>query len=1121
MSLIDHVSIEPRFQRAVRIDTDLGDTDALRGFVCPPSSVEILKRLAHHVSDTGQAAFTWTGPYGSGKSSLVIALSALMNGKKDLREEAAEIVGRDVAEVLWEKLPPRKKGWRILGAVGRKDDPVRIIGEAIERSEYAEPCEWDEARVLKTLSALAQEKPASHGGLILFIDEMGKLLEAAARGVGDVHILQQIAELASRSNGRLVFIGILHQGFDEYATRLSRDLRDDWTKIHGRFVDLPVNVGGEEQISILSRAISGTPPSAEHLPAARAVGEVIVANRAGASEAIVDLLRSCWPLHPVTAALLGPISRRRFGQNQRSVFGFLNSAEPFGFREFLGSGEDGDLYEPARLWDYLRVNLEPAILSSPDGHRWAMAVEAIDRCAALGGDELHIALLKTISIIDLFKDQSGLVPDRRALEVSVLGARSRDVKAALTQLTKWSLIVFRKFTNAFGVYAGSDFDIEAAIEDKTADHPEVDMGLVRSLSGLQPVLCKRHYHATGALRWFDVELVKSSKVEGYLDAFSPADGTIGAFVLVVPDGGESYERLSKDMRKLARKALAWDIVLGVSQHADFVVKLALEVQALEKVRMLPDLQGDAVARREVNARLSSTQGQFEGEVQRAMSVAEWFHAEDKPRTLASRQISEMASDLADARYPETPHLPNELINRIKPSSNAVAAQNALLKLMVTRAREPRLGIEGYPAEGGLYLSMLETTGLHARDGEGYAFADPRKVENDPAGLAPLWTAAEDYLKSNADRAVPLSELYDLWGAAPFGLKRGVMPILGVAFMLSMSASVALYRETIFQPAFNDLDIDYLVKDPALIALRWMDLNENARSLLSGLADLVRDLDRTNALTNLEPIDVGRGLVAVFDRVSPWTKRTMRLSRNASAVRNIFKKANDPNRLIFNDLPSLFVGETGNADTTEVIANVREGLEELVSAYPELLHRMRANVLNELQVPNPSPKAIEDLRSRAENIRDLAGDFKLEAFVGRIANFHATDQDMEGLASLAVGRPPRVWSDADVDRAAFALAELCQAFNRAEAFAHVKGRTDKREAMAVVVRVAGSSMPVYGAFDINDTENQEVDAIVARLQSSLDGADNKLVLAALARLSSQLINDQDGERTIETRREVSA
>ena len=80
MPLADHLHIERRFLRSIRIDTDVRDIKALEGFVCPASSAEVLLAMARHVSETGQGAFTWTGPYGSGKSSLVVALSALLNG---------------------------------------------------------------------------------------------------------------------------------------------------------------------------------------------------------------------------------------------------------------------------------------------------------------------------------------------------------------------------------------------------------------------------------------------------------------------------------------------------------------------------------------------------------------------------------------------------------------------------------------------------------------------------------------------------------------------------------------------------------------------------------------------------------------------------------------------------------------------------------------------------------------------------------------------------------------------------------------------------------------------------------------------------------------------------------
>ena len=156
-------------------------------------------------------------------------------------------------------------------------------------------------------------------------------------------------------------------------------------------------------------------------------GVAALTNRA-TSDDLPQLLEDCWPLHPVVACLLGPISRRRFGQNQRSIFGFLNSTEPRGFQDFLRSAQDGELYPPDLLWDYLSFNLEPSIMASPDGHRWALAVDALERCQALGGEELHLRLLKIIALIDLFKERSGLVANAAALRWALSAYGDEEIK---------------------------------------------------------------------------------------------------------------------------------------------------------------------------------------------------------------------------------------------------------------------------------------------------------------------------------------------------------------------------------------------------------------------------------------------------------------------------------------------------------------------------------------------------------------------------------------------------------------------------------------------------------------------------------------------------------------------
>ena len=258
MALSERVRIARRFLRSVRIDSDFDDAAILEGFVCPQSSAEVLLTMVQHVSETGQGAYTWTGPYGSGKSSLVVALSALLNGNAGLQKEAAKVFGKKLTKAVWTSLPTGSKGWRILPVVARRDAPVAVIGDAVKRMGLVSRRPrggWTETNLIAALTDAAAEKPSTHGGLVLFIDEMGKFLESAAQDGSDIYILQQLAEAASRSNGRFLLVGVLHQAFEEYAHRLSHEMRDEWAKIQGRFIDLVVNTAGEEQIDLISRAI--------------------------------------------------------------------------------------------------------------------------------------------------------------------------------------------------------------------------------------------------------------------------------------------------------------------------------------------------------------------------------------------------------------------------------------------------------------------------------------------------------------------------------------------------------------------------------------------------------------------------------------------------------------------------------------------------------------------------------------------------------------------------------------------------------------------------------------------------------------------------------------------------
>ena len=129
-ALADTVHVGRRFQRSIRIDTDLGDPKALDGFICPRSSADVLLTMARHVAETGQGAFTWTGPYGGGKSCAALLVANLVAGNKKQRSLAEGIVGPELAEQFSSAFPGRGRAWDVLALTGRRTSLAVALAEA-------------------------------------------------------------------------------------------------------------------------------------------------------------------------------------------------------------------------------------------------------------------------------------------------------------------------------------------------------------------------------------------------------------------------------------------------------------------------------------------------------------------------------------------------------------------------------------------------------------------------------------------------------------------------------------------------------------------------------------------------------------------------------------------------------------------------------------------------------------------------------------------------------------------------------------------------------------------------------------------------------------------------------
>ena len=481
-----------RFQRSIRIDTDFNDLGIVDTFVSSETADKTIIDMCHQIKN-GQQAFTWTGSYGSGKSSLALILhGALSHKNHQLYKKSMDLISktaREVVENTFENFSKRI----ILPIVAGKNDLEDLITKNLDIHDAVGKGD-DLINRLKNLSEEQQ--------LVMFVDELGKYLEYASSKNQDIMFLQNLAEVCNRSNGKLIFIGILHQSFSEYSKSSDQSIRDEWSKIQGRFIDIPINVSAEEQINLMSYSLSFDSNNWEKFDHKNHIKifKKEVKNKHGWLS--LDKLDNLYPLNPITAFLISAISKRAFAQNQRTIFGFLNSVEPYGFKTVYFSEQTrSDFnYSPTHLWDYLYANLDVSISNSPDSHNWITMVDIIEQ-ANSAVDEFSLNVLKCISLIQIFGNRTLVKNIKENIYASFPFKTSKKIDEALNILLDKRFLLYRETSKTFHVTEASDFDFDAALNRFLQNEDENNDEVLGNIIDLKPIIGKRHYIETGNFRF--------------------------------------------------------------------------------------------------------------------------------------------------------------------------------------------------------------------------------------------------------------------------------------------------------------------------------------------------------------------------------------------------------------------------------------------------------------------------------------------------------------------------------------------------------------------------------------------------------------------------------------------
>lgn len=1049
MKLESKISVNTHYTRSVNVERDADNVAVVRSYIPTSRALRTLERIQSSFgSHQAPRAWSLVGPYGSGKSSFSVFLSQLLSNPEESATRAAAAVLKGADEQLKSQFflhtrktkgycsvlitgSPEPLGVRIIkgltkaaeAAIGA--DRRKASKQLIETLHQAQTQTHVQASELINLVSRMQDALVAneYKGLIITIDELGKFLEYEARhyGANDIYLLQALAEHACSGHAaNLLLFVLLHQSFEQYAKGLGESLKKEWSKVQGRFEEVPFLESAEQVLRIVSAAFNTSLSATEEKTVkAKVKQHVALLSQQNALPAGLPakeaegLFFDCYPLHPISAILL-PVLCQKIAQNERTLFSYLGSQEPNGFGDLLKSLDVGGFIYPHHIYDYFITN-QPAVLGDHFTHRrWVEVITAIDR---LGDAEAStIQLLKTIGLLNIIGAKGGL---KASAEILDCCSDDTDFSKNIKKLTQRSIITFRKFNGEYRVWQGSDFDLEEALREEIGKLGNFSLShKLASRKVMLPVVARRYTIENGALRYFQPAFVDAQSYK-QADA-NPSEPTL-VFFLAAGQDDEALFR--KEVRNHFSDLCIAVLCLNGSQLREATAEV-IALQNIEATRQ--ELSNDPIAKRELQDRLTAAEAAEDELLQDLLDypeAAEWHWSGKRLPVDGKRQLQEQFSRVLSAVYKEAPRIHNELINRDKPSSQAAAARNKLLALLLDSTEKRDLGIEKFPPEKAIYRSVLREMGLHVESKGKWKLSAPTSESS----IYAAWCRIDEFLATTEVAPRSFAELTAELIAPPYGIKEGVIPILYIVATLVYQHEIAIYEERIYRPCFTVEMLERFVKRPEEFTFQRFRIQGLRASIFTEYSKAL-----FGSSTKKTVVELIRPLAQFIGDLPDYTQRTRSsdIGEAAKAVRNAFNIAKSPEQLLFEDLPIALgfsnLQQEQESDLTGFAKALQDALRELKYAYPNLLEKQQKLLAQAFHM--------SETRTLAELRRTVIGRYEgldqytidadgLRAFIKRLTK-HDGDDDMwlQNILMFLGQKPAEKWSDADRAEAEIKLSD---------------------------------------------------------------------------------------------------
>ena len=856
MKYSDIIEINENFQYSINLQFDINDMTKIKEYIPTSDSCEVLEYYIDSLLGNASKATTLVGPYGKGKSHLLLILITLLN---NYQSEDAQIIQALLEKIkkinmpLYEKLNQIRQAklkyipiiinsnyndmnqaflLAVIEALDKENirdividtyfDKALEIIERWEKEEHQEIIEKLEEYLKEEGSNLAQLKKklrifdevayklfkkayskiihgvefnplinadivkyykdinykiAEHGynGMLIIFDEFSKFLEYVGNEsmMRDLKIIQDFAELATRTGKKeqILFSCITHKTINEYIKNLKENKVNAFKTVEGRFKEIQFNRSMEQNYEIVAQTIVKKDKFGKYMKAKmknkkefyQKIEETFAFTNIPRSEELI--YQGCYPLNPVTVYALIHLSEK-VAQNERTLFTFLTDDDVDGFKNFISNEENEQLFNIDKVYDYF-YNILKKESNENIKEIWIKSENSISKT----NNEKEIKLIKTLAIIYMINNFEELMPKDDSLRLA-LDMKEDEFNQTINSLIEKGIIKKKKTNKAYDFCTVYNREVLKEIDRVIAARfSEIDEKQTLSkMVNLGYVIPRRYNQKFKMIRFFKMLFISEEELNN-LNSFTilKEENFSDGLILNLIKKSNKINKLREKIEQINDAK----VILRIPKEtfSDELFQALKEYEAIQYIKNTQDNEEEVIKELELiqEEEIELVQNEVERKLD-SLGISEMYYLN---QILKHEKLTSVVSDICEKLYSKTPIINNEMMNKNEVSAAMRKSRAIVIDCILNNSKD--LIKSNTSAEATIYKAIVE-----------------KKNQKD---IRSALNAIKEFIKvAESKQKISLAELYMQMQLEPYGIRKGVLPILLAIAIEEYGENIVLYYQ---------------------------------------------------------------------------------------------------------------------------------------------------------------------------------------------------------------------------------------------------------------------------------------------------------------------------------------